>query len=285
MLSATPDHSPDRHQRNQQSNAQNTQYRASLPPRAANYNTFEPITLTELGPPPSLPPDWDKLSSDARFTLIMQTLLKVEHQNTQIRADLAAVTGKVNFHSEVLQRHDGDISRLAAENADTHHAFSDRQPNPEIIISAFPKELQLTSEQFAQGLFAFLGLPAKFNDVYLRSVRFANIKRQNTTTKSLVIRMISRDLCEDILSAASQKRKSVKFTIRNIFGIDEESLIYVNKLQPTYIQHFAYMARQAKKRFGWKSVWTHAGNVCIKKTEQTPVITISLLSQLESISK
>lgn len=212
-------------------------------------------------------------------------MINVQHQNTQISTDLAAVAAKFDYQSRTLVTHDQEISRITAEQSDLQYAFSDRNPTSEIVVSSIPKDLTLTSDELAQGLFTFFGLPKKFYGVYLSSTRFANIKRQNATTNSLIFRMTSSEMCGDVLHSASQKRRVEKFTIKNIFGIDDDAIIYVNKMQPAYIHDLDYLTRQAEKRFGWRSVWTHAGNVCIKKTDQAPYITISLISQLEAISK
>lgn len=241
-------------------------------------NKFAPITLSNPVSAPQMPDNWQALSNDDRSTLMMQTLLNVQHQNSQICSDLATVTGKINFHSETL-------SVVTVQHTDMQHAFTDRNPVPEIIISSIPKDITLTADQLAKGFFAFLGLPAEFNDIYLVSTRFANIKLQNATTNSLILRMISREVCEDVLTAASQKRRAITFSVKNIYDINNEATVYVNKMQPTYVQHLAYLARQAKKSFGWKSVWTNNGRVCVKINEQTPVATISLISQLEELAK
>lgn len=217
--------------------------------------------------------------------MIMQTLLGVQQQNTEFQKNLTQIVDKINSHSSTLDRHGDEISRLSTAHSDLQHAFSDRTPIPEIIISSIPKGLQLSADDFTQRFFTFLGLEAKFKEVYFRSARYANAKRLNANTDSLIIRMISGELCDEILTIATQKRRTVKFTIKSITGIDNEGIVYVNKMQSTYIQHLAYLSRQAKKRFGWRSVWTHASNVCIQKADQSPTITISTLSQLEDLTK
>lgn len=209
----------------------------------------------------------------------MQTLIGVKQSIDTV------VATKINYHSQTLLRHDEDLQRLSAESADMRHAFADRHATSEIIVSAIPKIVNLSSDEMARSIFSFIDLPAKFFDIYLRSTRFANTKLPEATTKSLIIKMISSELCEEVLIEAAKKRRSVKFTVQNIFNIADDSVIYVNKMQSTYIQHLAYLARTAKKRFGWKSVWVHAGNVCIKRSDQTPTETVSLISQLESLTQ
>lgn len=85
--------------------------------------------------------------------------------------------------------------------------------------------------------------------------------------------------------AAAIKRKNDKLSLKNIFGLDDESLIFINKMLPSYFQNLAYQARCAKKKYGWKSVSNNNGNICIKINNESPLITISTLAQLEAIPK
>lgn len=97
--------------------------------------------------------------------------------------------------------------------------------------------------------------------------------------------MISHDTCNLVLETAVLRQKSSKLLCKDILGGNSESVFYIDKMHSSYIANLAFQAREAKKRLGWESVWMYNGNVCIKTTDQSPVITISLLSQLEAIAK
>lgn len=248
-------------------------------------NNFQPLVLSNPALRPDLPAEWQTATAEERTTLMMQAVCDVRTQNTQISADMASVAAKINFHSETLVRHDGELSRLSAEQADTQSAFTDRRSLPELLISSIPKDLNIQPDEFAQSLFKFLGFPPLFHDTYMRSARFVNMKNPQASTNSVVIRMVCSDICDEVLTAAAQKRRSTKFTLRNVLGVENDAVVYLNKMESSYIQHLSYLARQAKKKYHWKSVWNHAGNVCIKKNDQSPLITISLISQLEAITQ
>lgn len=209
-LSQTPDHSPQNSSVRRR-HLLNMLGGSNLQSAGSAQNNFRPIELDNLGAPPKLPANWHTLSADNKSTLIMEALLNVQHQNLQIRADLTTVARHIDFLSETLERHDQDILRLSAGHTDMQHSFTDRNSNAEIIISSVPKDLTLSSDELAQRFFTFLGLPAKFYDMYRRSTRFANIKFQSATTNLLIIRIISCELCEEVLTVASQKRRSIRF--------------------------------------------------------------------------
>lgn len=143
----------------------------------------------------------------------------------------------------------------------------------------------MTPDQIADALFAYLDIPKNITESHKAASRFVNNKNPQASSSSVIIRMLSHDAGDIVLEAAARKRKLTKSLVREILGGETDSVLYVNKMQPQYVANLAFQARQAKKRLGWKSVWVYNGNICIKTTDQSPVITISLLSQLESISK
>ena len=96
--------SPNNFNMNTQSSSQQ-----SLTPDISNFN---PLPIRDFAPAPSLPPNWDKMSSDQKSEEMMKVLLEVKEQNLCLKQDIAANTHKVNFHSSVLATHNEDLQRL-----------------------------------------------------------------------------------------------------------------------------------------------------------------------------
>lgn len=245
---------------------------------------FDHIPIRDFAPPPALPESFTSLTPDMKSDAIMQVLMEVRSQNIQLKEDITATTAKTNYHSSVLAAHDADLHRLSAEQSDLHHAFADRHPTSEIIVSAIPKTLALSRDQICAKIFQFLELHENFSTTYILGTRFVNHKTVQATN-SIVIEMVGEKVCDKVIIAGSKKRKIVPLSLRNIFGIDDDSLIFISKMLPPYYQNLSYQARQAKKKHGWSRVSVYNGNIIVKTTDQAPPITISTLAQLESISQ
>lgn len=254
-------------------------------PQVPNFNSFQPLAIQGFADPPGLPPNWRDLSADDKSEKIMSTLLEIRNQNCQLKTEIVAATSKINFHSEIIQSHDSEIHRISAEQADCRDALADRSSLSELIISGLPKNLNLDTSVICERIFAFLDLDRKFIEQYILDSRFVRHKKSQPVTNSLVIDMISDKVCEKVLSAAANKRKTLKLTVMNIFGINDESIIYINRMLSAYLQNVAFQARQAKKRLGWKSVSTFNGTVAIRLNDNSPPIIVSTLAQLENLSK
>ena len=144
MLAATPENSPPR-----QRSALNVTKVSNVGLSATDTDTAifsTPTAQTNPAPAPQLPVNWHSTSADDRTTLIMQTLLTVQHQNTKISTDLHTLTNKLDLHSETLDRHEQDIMRLSNEQTDMQHAYGDRNPTSELVISSVPMDLTVTPD-------------------------------------------------------------------------------------------------------------------------------------------
>lgn len=244
---------------------------------------LDPLTLTDHESP-SLPKDWQNLSESEKSTKIMEAILEVQTQNLQFKKDLLATNSKVNYHSQVIARHESELSRISAEHSDHLDAFLDRNPTAELIVNGVPKDLNLTCVEIASKIFNFIGLESKFVDNFLLGARLVKPKNPEITKISVIIEMVSDKACEKVLAVAAQKRKTVKFSLNNIFGIQNDSLLYLSKMLPPYFHNLAFHARQAKKRLGWKSVGTHGSNITVKINDQSPQITVTTMAQLQAIT-
>lgn len=254
-------------------------------PRQPSSNNFQPLEIQNFHSPPELPANWKSLSADDKSDLIMTTLLEIRNQNTQLKTEFNAAASKINFHSEVLQSHDSEINRISAEQADCRDALADRSSLSDLIVSGILKNLTMDINSICERLFAFLELDRKYIEFYFLGARFVRHKKSQPSSNSIVIEMISDVVCEKVLAASAAKRKSAKLSIRNILDIDDDSIIYINRMLPPYLQNVAFQARQAKKRLGWKSVSTFNGNVSIKMNDNSPLINVCTLAQLENLTK
>lgn len=255
------------------------------PPSPNPANDLSPLIIADFGPPPGLPPNWDTMTTDQRSTVMMQTLTEVRHQNVQLQQSLTTVATKINCHSQLISKHDGDIHRISAEVSDMQQSLTDGKVKAQLIVSGLPVGFQQSPDDIANAIFTHLGLEDKFTAVHKGPSRLVNMKRPDPKSSSIIIRMLSHDACDIVLEAAARKRRGSKLLVKNIFGGEGEDAFYINKMQSPYVANLALQARQAKRRLGWRSVWVDNGNVCIKTTDQAQVISISLLSQLESLTR
>lgn len=155
----------------------------------------------------------------------------------------------------------------------------------QLIVSGLPTNLRQTPDQVADTILEHLGLDQRFIGCHKANARRVNLKRSQPTTASIIIRMLSHDARDIVLEAAARKRRTSKLLVRDILGGKGEVVFYINKMQSTYIANLAYQAREAKKRLRWRSTWTNNGIVYVKTSDQSSAIAISLLSQLEALTK
>lgn len=215
----------------------------------------------------------------------MQTLAEVKTNNVSIKQDIISVANKVNYHSQVMANHDSEIQRIAAEVSDLQQAHTDSHVKAELIVSGLPLGLQQPPDDVANAIFAHIGLDDKFAAAHKGPARLVNSKKPQPSSTSIIIRMFSSEACDMVLEAASRKRRTSKLYVNNILGGDGDAVFYINKMQSSYLANLAFQAREAKRRLGWKGVWTNNGNISIKVNEQSPAISISLLAQLEALTK
>lgn len=148
----------------------------------------------------------------------------------------------------MIDNHDGDIHRMTAELTDLQHAHCERQTKAELIVSGLPPRPNMTPDQIADALFAYLDRPKNIAKCHKAASRFVLSKNPQATTSSAIIRMLSHDACDIVLEAVAPKRKSTKLLVREILGGESESVFYVNKMQSQYVANLTYQAWQAKKR-------------------------------------
>lgn len=259
---------------------------ASAPVTTFPTLNLEPLPIRPFNPPPGLPADWDKLTDAEKSDAMMTILVEVRDQNVQLKNDINNISSQVNNHTSVIKAQNDELHRLAAEQTDSQHAFADRAVSNEIIINGLPKDLNLDCVEIYTRIFKFLNLNANYYGCYVLDARFVNHKKNpQTPTNSVIVEMVSADVCEKILDASISSRKKTTLSINNIFCTGNESLIYINHFLPSYFQNLFFQARQAKKRFGWKSVSTNNGNIIIKVNDQSPLISVCTLAQLETLTK
>lgn len=243
---------------------------------------LSPMPPFEFAPTPRLPDGWSEMNVKEQNTLIMTSLLKIENQNTQIKEQLSMYHEKINLHSEVLIQYETKFNDVNDELHDIENAIVDRNPTSEIIISGIAQGINMPKNETAQKILEFIDCTGQH--FIPLDVREVNSRRTDNSSKSIVIEMISDKVCDKVLQRAATTRKTVDLTNANIFNVDNQSKIYVNKMLPPYYENLAYKARVAKKEKKLTTTWVNNGNVCVKQTEQQRPAAVATMSQLSHMS-
>ena len=107
------------------------------------------------------------------------------------------------------------------------------------------------------------------------------INRNNSGSSPIIVRFTSRDIRNQIYA----NRKKARFVDLKNFSVSDTKNIFVNEnLTPTRKQLF-WKTKQEVKNNSWKYIWTHNGNVFVKKDDNASITAIKNELDLNLIKK
>ena len=105
--------------------------------------------------------------------------------------------------------------------------------------------------------------------------------RNNSGSSPIIVRFTSRDIRNQIYA----NRKKARFVDLKNFSVSDTKNIFVNEnLTPTRKQLF-WKTKQEVKNNSWKYIWTHNGNVFVKKDDNASITAIKNELDLNLIKK
>ena len=105
--------------------------------------------------------------------------------------------------------------------------------------------------------------------------------RNNSGSSPIIVRFTSRDIRNQIYA----NRKKARFVDLKNFLVSDTKNIFVNEnLTPTRKQLF-WKTKQEVKNSSWKYIWTHNGNVFVKKDDNASITAIKNELDLNLIKK
>ena len=105
--------------------------------------------------------------------------------------------------------------------------------------------------------------------------------RNNYGSSPIIVRFTSRDIRNQIYA----NRKKARFVDLKNFSVSDTKNIFVNEnLTPTRKQLF-WKTKQEVKNNSWKYIWTHNGNVFVKKDDNASITAIKNELDLNLIKK
>ena len=105
--------------------------------------------------------------------------------------------------------------------------------------------------------------------------------RNNSGSSPIIVRFTSRDIRNQIYA----NRKKARFVDLKNFSVSDTKNIFVNEnLTPTRKQLF-WKTKQEVKNSSWKYIWTHNGNVFVKKDNNASITAIKNELDLNLIKK
>ena len=105
--------------------------------------------------------------------------------------------------------------------------------------------------------------------------------RNNSGSSSIIVRFTSRDIRNQIYA----NRKKARFVDLKNFSVSDTKNIFVNEnLTPTR-KHLFWKTKQEVKNNSWKYIWTHNGNVFVKKDDNASITAIKNELDLNLIKK
>ena len=105
--------------------------------------------------------------------------------------------------------------------------------------------------------------------------------RNNSGSSPIIVRFTSRDIRKQIYA----NRKKARFVDLKNFSVSDTKNIFVNEnLTPTRKQLF-WKTKQEVKNNSWKYIWTHNGNVFVKKDDNASITEIKNELDLNLIKK
>ena len=107
--------------------------------------------------------------------------------------------------------------------------------------------------------------------------------RNNSGSSPIIARFTSRDIRNQIY--ANRKKAKARFVDLKNFSVSDTKNIFVNEnLTPTRKQLF-WKTKQEVKNNSWKYIWTHNGNVFVKKDDNASITAIKNELDLNLIKK
>ena len=105
--------------------------------------------------------------------------------------------------------------------------------------------------------------------------------RNNSGSSPIIVRFTSRDIRNQLYA----NRKKARFVDLKNFSVSDTKNIFVNEnLTPTRKQLF-WKTKQEVKNNSWKYIWTHNGNVFVKKDDNASITAIKNELDLNLIKK
>lgn len=261
----------------------------AIPHTAHNIMAAQLLPIPNFEPEVSLPENWKDLTSDEKMDKLMMVTLETSLRSKNIATYLTDLTVRINDHAALLSTHQQDIKnitqnvdKLTNDFNDIQTASIDRALSPNLYLSGVPKDLKLSNAQILDNLLQFASIDVelyKFNILEVRQVNFKNPH----DTDAYVIECISPTVASKFLQSVSKARKAHQMTAKSVFDHTLDTVLYLNKMLPTYYHNLAYQARQMKKQKGWKAVWVHEDNIYVKLRENTLPIIVTSLAHLNSL--
>ena len=93
----------------------------------------------------------------------------------------------------------------------------------------------------------------------------------NTMSKSLMVVLKSPKVRDFIIA---KKREHKELTVKRVFGLDQPGNVSVKEFPPGPVYGLLRRTKDVAARAGFEYVWKRSGAICVRKTDDSPVIVV-----------
>lgn len=230
---------------------------------------------------------------DITSTAKVQECVQLIHKKIESLCDsINFCSNKITDFEQKLLKFDNlfkNMETLKTENAVLKQKITqmeNKMNNLEQLSRSYNIELQDIPEKSNENLVTIAGNVAKMLNFKLECFMLDTIYRVPTQAenkpKNIIIKFRSKLDRDRLLSAAKAARKQLGN--KPGFKLDGVSdRFFINEHLPPQTKLLLKQAREKSKNKGFKFVWVQNGNVLIRKTEHSKIVSISCLEDLNAI--
>lgn len=231
----------------------------------------------------------DQKEINKKLDALMLMICSYEKQLITMRQEVVALAERSSQNSQIYSKtvdeHQSELMHIRSEvqqvQKDLKETKASRivtKPISEIKINGLPKNLKTTSLDKVKKIFNALQIPNLINDV-IDTREFVN-KNNLTGSRSIIVSLKS-DVVANFIVNRSRKQRGLLSS--ELFGGNSTDLIYVNELLPNETFKLFMKVRHEKKKGFLNSAWHEFGQIFVKKSENSKVVCINNMSDLEFI--
>ena len=197
------------------------------------------------------------------------SIMKEEIKNIKnVNEEKTKQIKKLELDSQQLILKINDMENLSRQkNVEIHGVPNHQNENIDRIVMSLLKIADPNIEQ-------------KDIEESFRLKKFANSSSNKTKNSPILVKFGST---EKRMNVIQNRRKMAGFNFKDI-GIDTQR-VFINENLPSYSKALFYQANILKKDNGWKYIWTRSGTIKLRRSDESPVISVRDTNDLKKIAK
>ena len=231
------------------------------------------------------------ISAKIDETLASISFLSEKYDNLIARVgSLEGQNNDLECENRLLRK---EISTLASNLQTTRIAVNELEQYSRrdcLEIKGIPESREKSTTEIVITVGALMDIDVKPDDISIShwlptlklAARFQPKPWQNTPTPSIIVKFTRRDVRDRFYSARKHLREK---TVADLGITRSENKIFVSESLSSSNKELFKSSLTFKRDFKFKYIWTHAGRIYLRRTQDSPALIVTSPSDLDKYAK